>query len=388
MFLIRQTKPDDVHTLVRLARMVYFINLPPSESIIRDKVAVSASSFVKAAGGKPSTTPSRRGKKGVTGLAEHTGDLFMFSIEDLDGGGVVGTSQIRAHMGGAGNPNWRMKLTERKFFAPELGQGTTHTVAQLDGDESGPTEIGGLIIQPSHRGHKLRPGRFLSFVRFHFIALHRALFADTILAEMMGPVTSDGDNIFWDAFGRKFIPVKYAEADRFCQHNRKFISELLPKEEVYITLFPLEIQNVVGTVSKETVPARRLLESLGFKYRGYIDPFDAGPHLDAPTGDIELVRATRRLSIGKPIAEDKCEGHGIVSILTDKGEFRAVEGACSVTGGTIRLPERAMAALQAEPGAQAGFTPLDPAAAEAAGESSSKKRAPRRAPSDRKKVRA
>jgi arginine N-succinyltransferase len=284
----------------------------------------------------------------------------MFSIEDLDGGGVVGTSQIRAHMGGAGNPNWRMKLTERKFFAPELGQGTTHTVAQLDGDESGPTEIGGLIIQPSHRGHKLRPGRFLSFVRFHFIALHRALFADTILAEMMGPVTSDGDNIFWDAFGRKFIPVKYAEADRFCQHNRKFIAELLPKEEIYITLLPLEIQNVVGAVSKETVPARRLLESLGFKYRGFIDPFDAGPHLDVNLADITLVQDTQRVDLGKAIAEDKCPGRGIVSVLNAEGEFRATECPCLLTGDTLRIPQAALDLIRLEGHTVAGFTPLPP----------------------------
>ncbi len=371
MFLIRQSKPKDVSTLLKLARMVYFINLPPTESIIADKITVSTRAFIKAGGGgdggtlpEPSTPakPARRGKKGIVGLAENDSELFMFSIEDVEsGGGVIGTSQIRARMGGPGNPNWRMAVREKKFFAPELGQGTTHTVAQLDGDETGPSEIGGLILQPSHRGHRQRPGRFLSFVRFHFIGLYRSLFADMILAEMMGPVTSEGDNPFWDAFGRKFIPVKFAEADRFCQHNRKFIAELLPKEEIYITLLPLEIQNIVATVGRETIPARRLLESLGFKYRNFIDPFDAGPHLDAPTDSIELVKSTRRLKLAKPIAESKATGHGIVSVLTPEGEFRAIEGPCSVSGSSIRVTERAMELLQATIGGEVGFTPLAPA---------------------------
>ncbi len=378
MFLIRQSKPKDVSTLLKLARMVYFINLPPTESIIADKITVSTRAFIKAGGGtsgdgskaanapEPPAKPARRGKKGIVGLAENDSELFMFSIEEHDpvagaGGGVIGTSQIRAHMGGPGNPNWRMAVREKKFFAPELGQGTTHTVAQLDGDETGPSEIGGLILQPSHRGHRLRPGRFLSFVRFHFIGLYRSIFADTILAEMMGPVTSEGDSPFWDAFGRKFIPVKFAEADRFCQHNRKFIAELLPKEEIYITLLPLEIQNVVATVSRETIPARRLLESLGFKYRNFIDPFDAGPHLDAPTDSIELVKSTRRLRLAKPIAESKATGHGIVSVLTPEGEFRAVEGPCGVSGTSLRITQRAMELLQVSVGAEVGFTPLAPA---------------------------
>ncbi|QYU69993.1 arginine N-succinyltransferase [Leptolyngbya sp. 15MV] len=374
MFVIRQSKPRDVATLLKLARMVYFINLPPNESIIGEKIQHSLRCFVKAGGGHVDTPAESGGRprvrRGVQGLAHaHDSDLFMFTIEevetDTDGrrvgeGAVVGTCQVRAHMGGPGNPNWSMKLSERKFFSPELGQGTTHTVAQLYGDESGPSEIGGLILQPSHRGHKLRPGRLLSFVRFHFIGLHRGLFADRVLAEMMAPVSSEGDNAFWDAFGRKFIPVRYAEADRFCQHNRAFIKDLLPKEEIYVTLLPLEIQNMVGAVSKETVPARRLLESLGFRFRGFIDPFDAGPHLDAATDEISLVKQTRRVELGKPLAEDRCDQWGIVSVLNHEGEFRAVEGPCALSGPTLRTTAAMFEALRLEGAPMAGFTPLQP----------------------------
>lgn len=361
MFLIRQSKPKDAGTLLKLARMVYFINLPPYEAIIAEKIAHSARCFTRAGGGEVAEKPSRRPRKGgVVGLAEQDSDLFMFTIEDTEAGGVIGTSQVKAHMGGPGNPNWSMKLSEKRFFSPELRQGTTHTVAKLHADESGPSEIGGLILAPSHRGHRQRPGRFLSFVRFHFIALHAELFAERILAEMIGPVSNDGDSPFWDAFGRKFIPVKYAEADRFCQFNRNFISELLPDGEIYITLFPLEIQNLVGVVSREALPARRLLESLGFKNRGFVDPFDGGPHLDAATKDIELIRSTRKLELGKAIAPERCDNHAIVSVLSEKGEFRAIECACMIDGESVRVPAKELAALEASAGAEAGVTPLEP----------------------------
>ncbi len=178
----------------------------------------------------------------------------MFTMEDVESGGVVGTCQIKARMGGPGNPNFAFKLEERKFRSDSLNFGTTHTIAKLHRDESGPTEVGGLILSPSVRGGRLKPGRLLSFVRFHFIGLYRQLFADRILAEMMAQVSSEGDNVFWDAIGRKFIPVRYSEADRFCQHNRQFIEELLPADEIYLTLLPLEVLNTVGQVSRETVP--------------------------------------------------------------------------------------------------------------------------------------
>ena len=37
----------------------------------------------------------------------------IFSLVDTETNSVVGTSQIRAHQGGPGNPNWAMKIAER-----------------------------------------------------------------------------------------------------------------------------------------------------------------------------------------------------------------------------------------------------------------------------------
>lgn len=363
MFLIRQAKPQDVPTLLKLARMVYFLNLPPEERLLATKVAQSQASFKRLSGVvEPNSNGSRRhastGTDGLSSLDEE-GDFFLFSMEEVSSGGVIGTSQLRAHQGGLGNPNWSLRIGEKRFHSASLGFGTSHTVVQLHADESGPTEIGGIILQPSHRGHPVRPGRLLSFVRFHLIGLHRHLFAERILAEMMGPVTSEGESAFWDAFGRKFIPVKFPEADRFCQHNRRFISELLPKEEIYLTLMPLEILNSVGVVSRETIPARRMLENMGFRYRGYVDPFDGGPHLDALTDDLPIIRATRTATAGRTIAAESCSHSGIVSTLDDMGEFRAIETRFELTPKNIRLPAESAEILGITSGMSVGVTPMN-----------------------------
>lgn len=385
MFLIRQSKPEDASTLLKLARTVYFINLPPNEQLIAGKIADSTRCFRElstelgaassaalnsgAGSGRdkklPDTKPVKKSKSSGGGAYGHR-DLFMFSILDADGGGVIGTSQIVSRMGGPGDPNWAMKVTEKKFYSESLRYGCTHSVGQLYGDESGPSEIGGLILDPGFRGHRQRPGRFLSFARFHFMGAHRQKFADRILAEMMAPVSGDGDNAFWDAFGRKFIPVRYAEADRFCQHNRKFIYELLPKEEIYLTLLPLEVINTVAVVSRETLPARRLLESLGFKYRGFIDPFDGGPHLDAPTNEVPLVKNTHVASAVASTTMSNCKAACMVSVLLPEGEFRAVETwaePASIAGlpkanASVKLLPQTFEVLGVEPGTRLTITPM------------------------------
>ena len=368
MFLIRQSKPEDVSALLKLAKTVYFINLPPDEKIIAEKIDHSQRCFRKAAAGKKKNDrivkagSARQSSKAGVGLAarEADSDMFMFSIIEADSGVVVGTSQVRAHMGGPADPNWRMCVREKHFHASSIGFGTTHTTMQLDGDESGPTEVGGLVLDPGFRGHPLRPGRQIAYVRFHWIGLRRALFAGTVLGEMMGSVNEKGESVFWDAFGRKFFPVSYPEADRFCQVNRAFISELFPKEEIYITLLPLEVQNLVGVVARDTLPARRLLESLGFAYRGFVDPFDGGPHLDAPTDTIPLVSRTEALVLGKATTPDRCNERAVVSTLSSDGEFRAVECAAEFVadGTSVRMTPESMAVLGVDAGAKVGATPL------------------------------
>lgn len=365
MFLIRQSKPEDTPTILELARMVFFINLPPDEKIIGAKIEHSRDCMRKAMG-LPARDEDSKAPKPSDGApagyaaTQEASDFFMFTMEDVESGGVIGTSQIRSHMGGPGNPNYSFKVLQREFKSESLGFGTTHLVARLHRDESGPTEVGGLILQPSFRGHPLKPGKFLSFVRFHFIALHRELFADRVIAEMMGPTSSDGDNLFWDHIGRKFIPVKYGEADRFCQHNRRFIDELLHKEDLYLTLLPLEVLNSVAQVGKETVPARRLLEKLGFKYKNFIDPFDGGPHLEARTDDVALIRGTKSGSVGEALTEGKATHRGIVSVLQGDGQFRAVDTEFALDArGNVRLPAKALELLHAKSGGKVGYTPIE-----------------------------
>lgn len=397
MFLIRRAKPEDAATLLKLAKMVHFINLPPDKEIIDAKISWARQCFMLAhetqsgrvrpgkrpgpvgpaapqhAGGhNRANAPAHPGASGshsgalTGGLKSLTGrsPLFMFVMEELSTQGVIGTSQIIAKMGGPGQPNISLQLSRRELFSQSLQTGVTHTIAKMYLDESGPTEIGGLIMQPSFRGHRQKLGRLIAQVRFHYMGLYRHMFSDRVLAEMMGPISVDGHNPFWENCTRQFINMTYDEADKFCQETKEFILALFPREEIYLTLLPPMARSTVGTVGPDTVPAKRMLEKLGFKYHHRVDPFDGGPHLESPTDEISLVQQTKRTRLGEPVADahDPALGRfGIVSVVDQDGEFRALELHHSLDkDGRMIVAREALETLQGEPGMECGFTPTEP----------------------------
>lgn len=359
MFFLRESRPEDLDTLHKLARMVHFINLPADREIIAEKIARSRASFVAAAKGKAPDLDSAAARDGS---AVKGSPIYMFSLVDTETQSCHGTSMIVARMGRPGNPNFSFLLRQRHFFSKDLGQGTTHTTLQLHLDESGPSEIGGLILTPSLRRHPRRLGKQVSFIRFHYIGLHRRLFSDHLLAEMMAPLTPDGRSVFWEALGRRFINLSYQEADLFCQRSREFMTSLLPREEIYATLLPPEARQVIGEVGADTRPARKMLEDIGFRFTNRVDPFDGGPHLEANTDEVPLIRDTQPGIYAGTCPAAQARQHGFVSIQHEDGRFRAVYTGFTWTergSKAVRLPKESALALQAEPGMPVGVTPFE-----------------------------
>lgn len=360
MFVVRRAMVSDLPTLHKMAKMVHFINLPPDQEIIADKIRNSRKSFLRAAR-DAKTVHKPKGASVSGGMSEKTGmtDIFMFVLEEVNTEGCIGTSQLVSQMGGPGHPNVCFKLETREKYADDLKFGARHTVARVHLDESGPTELGGLVLQPSFRGHKMKLGRFIALVRFHFLGLHRKMFRQTILAELMAPITSNGESLVWDTLGRRFIPLSYEEADRFCQYSREFMMELLPAGDIHLSLLPPAARAQIGEVGPETLPARRMLEALGFRYEGFVDPFDGGPYVTARMDEIDLVKDTFHAPLGAAIEYEQTDQVGIVSVLNSDGDFRAIQTAFVVDrSGRLRVTSEAMAVLHTEPGVDAGCTPM------------------------------
>ncbi len=355
MFLIRRSKLTDLDVFTKLAKMVHFINLPADKNIISEKISRSKRSFSAVHEHKDPHAP--RPDRSAVGDSS----LFMFTMEDLSTNNPLGTSMVVSQMGGPGHPNVSFTLERRDFFSKDLAQGTSHMVATLTLDESGKSEIGGLILGPSSRRHPMKLGKQLSLIRFHYMGLHRSIFSDQVLAEMMAPVTSDGHNTVWEYLGRRFINLPYDEADKFCQHSREFMLALLPREPIYLTLLPPEARQLIGQVGPDTVPARRMLEELGFHATDRIDPFDGGPHLEAHTDEIPLVKSTTRARWAGVCAPERTDQTGFVSVDHEGGDFRALYTSyrLDTEAKTIELPQESCDALRVESDDSMGVTPLD-----------------------------
>ena len=358
MFLIRQARYDDANMLLKLAKMVHFINLPADKDVVDDKIRWSEQCFKAVRQGAPEPDPAKANLTALGGAAGVSAQ-YMFAIEDLTTGGALGCSAAISRMGAPGHPNVYLKLRKRHFFSDDLQTGATHMTAQLQLDQSGPSEIGALILAPAFRGRPERLGKQLSFIRFHYIGLHRDRFQDNIVAEMMAPITRDGRNSFWDHFGRRFINLSYDEADRFCAKSREFMTALLPREEIYLTLLPPHARALVGRVGKDTEPARVMLERLGFAHSGHVDPFDAGPIFHANIGDIPLVRDTRWVTLAGECNDRDATTQAIISLDdAPTGGFRAAMCNVAVEDDCVLAPAAIVSMLRISEGARIGFTPI------------------------------
>jgi len=336
MFVIRQATLDDLPTLLKLAKMVHFINLPADKDLLAEKIQASRLSF--------------------TGKEAHARDReWMFVLEDTASGAVIGTSALIGCISWHGHPHLYFQVRKREHYSKDLGTGQVHVTIQLGSDETGASEVGGLILSPGYRGHPEKLGALLSLVRFHFIGLHRAKFSPVILAEMMGALDPNSHTPLWEYLGRRFINLSYAEADLFSTKSKEFIQSLFPKSEIYISLLPPEARNLIGKVGDETVPALSMLERQGFREMDHVDPFDGGPYLHARRDQIPLVTSTARLkvaSLGRGNAE------AIVSSQDHEHGFRAVRTRVSVTGKAVRLARDVAQALGVTVGSTVGVTVL------------------------------
>ena len=135
-----------------------------------------------------------------------------------------------------------MVVTSEERHSNELGKRFVHTKLQLQSTEDGPTEIGGLMLDPAYRRHKEMCGKALSTVRFAYMSFHPQRFEREVLAEMLSPFTETGGNLLWDAFGARFTGLPYRDADHLSgphQHHHRSSSRATRLRDVVSRARPI-----------------------------------------------------------------------------------------------------------------------------------------------------
>ena len=303
-FRLRAAHIDDLEHLYEMAKLTGggFTNLPADKAALTKKLERADAAF--------SRTEDTLGD-----------DQFVLVLENTDTGQVRGTCQLFSQVGQQW-PFYSYRLNTLTQHSQELDRTVRAELLSLVTDLEGSSEVGGLFLHPGERagGH----GMLLARSRYLFVAMHRARFADRILAELRGVIDDRGGSPFWDGVAGRFFGMTFQEADYFNATNgNQFIADLMPKHPVYVEMLSEEARKVIGVPHPSGRAAMRMLENEGFAAEGYVDIFDGGPTMTARTDQVKSIRDAKPARV---TATDLDIGERALIATGELGGFKSAYG--------------------------------------------------------------
>lgn len=339
-FLVREATPADASQILCLARLLDSINLPTEKNALLAYIRRSTVSF--------------RGK-----LRDRQDGVYLFILEERATQRIVGTALLIAKHGTPESPHFYLEMATDQRYSKTLKKLFRHTYLTLRRSLDGPTEVGGLIVDPAYRQHEARIGKQLSFVRFLYLAMHPDRFEDEVVAEMLPPLTADKESLFWECYGKRVTDLSFREADKLSMKDKEFIEALFPPMPLYVCMLPIEVQEQIGKVGPDTQGAVHLLEKIGLRFLQHVDPFDGGPYYGAKVEEILLVRQFHRyrLRVGHPGRAAKTRQDVLIG-------WQGAQGFCAARMNVYQkapflfCPAEVLQAFDLQEGAEVGAIPF------------------------------
>jgi arginine N-succinyltransferase len=323
-FRLRAAQIGDLEHLYEMAKLTGggFTNLPADRPALTTKLERAEQAFART---------------------EDTldDDVFTLVLENSENGQVRGTCQLFTQVGQQW-PFYSYRLTTLTQHSQELNRTVRAELLSLVTDLEGSSEVGGLFLHPGERAGGF--GLLLARSRYLFIAMHRARFADRILAELRGVIDDRGGSPFWDGVAGRFFGMTFQEADYFNAINgNQFIADLMPKHPVYIAMLNGEARKVIGVPHPSGRAAMRMLENENFAYEGYVDIFDGGPTMTTRTDSVKSIAEAAEMTLS---ATDLDDGERALVATGRLGDFRSAYGLRRVgDDGTIAIDAECAEAL-------------------------------------------
>lgn len=339
MQVLRPIQNDDFDALKQIAVESGhgFTSLPVDDQALNEKIASAQGSFVKSV-----DSPEQ--------------EKYLFVLEDSKTGEILGTTGINAAVG-LESPIYHYRLRKTAMHSSRLGLTNSVETMRMCNDYTGTSEICTLFLRQAYRnGHA---GRFLSRVRFLFMAQHPQRFAETIIAEMRGVSCEQGESPFWQWLKKHFIDIDFPTVDYMVgTGNMSFVPQLMPKYPIYTSTLSQDAREVIGKVHDKTKPALRMLEKEGFKHKGYVDLFDAGPTIESRLNEIKTVKHSNNA----PVEISEVESDQVFAVCNNKvADFRATytKGISqNQDDGSISISPEVASALKVTSGESVRFVAL------------------------------
>ena len=306
-FLIRTAKPSDRDVLLSLAKEFDLLNLPPQKKLLENKIQNSVLSF------QGELPPNK---------AE-----YVFLLEDLKQKKVVGTSSLITQQGTPDKPHYYLKLFSKTLKVAEslrAPRERKHSVLRFCCcQHRGPTEVGGLLLHRPYRSHLQKLGWQISLARFLYVGLFPQSFSEKFHCEFAPYLNEQSGSSFWDHFGHLFTGLSYSEILK--EDYGEVIKHFFPKEDIYLTLLPIEAQNTLGKISPKAMAAKKMLEGMNFRPCDEFHPLDGAPHYKVDKKDLKILQEGKIALLGhSPLLRNsqKAGSKALVGAVGAKG-FRA-----------------------------------------------------------------
>lgn len=302
MHIIRPITENDTERFIEIAfhAGIGMTSIPKNRQMLKQRVMNAIDAFSKS-------------------VSAPGNENYLFVLEDLNTNIIGGICGIDAKTG-IDQPLsfYRIEETER------LNKVTNKTLKissmRVVHYSKAPSEICSLYLLQDFRHGGL--GRLLSFSRFLFIAAHRQRFDKMVFAEMRGYVDEKNTSPFWEGIGRHFLNMQYEEIMHLRDEIPLDITEALPEHPIYIHLLPKEVQDAIGKVHVNTLPALSMLVQEGFNLSEEIDVFDGGPKIEVETSEIRTIKSSRMDQIAE-ITNQTLEGPRYIVSNERLEDFRA-----------------------------------------------------------------
>ena len=278
LYVVRAAGPADFEGFKRLREIAGagFTSLMVDDAAMLKKLELSAASFA-------STTQ-------IAGP-----ERYLLALEHVESGALAGCCGVKSTIGET-PPFFNFRIIREAQSSAVVGRRFDLDVLIGVNDFTGCSEVGSLFVRPEHRVPGL--GRALAQSRYMLMATAPQRFREQVVSELRGVVSSDGVSPFWEAVGRHFFRMDFAEADKLsATTDNQFILDLMPQHPIYIDLLPADARAVIGQCHKDGEGARSLLNWEGFTFSNVVDIFDGGPLVSAPRDHIRTKRESRLVRV-------------------------------------------------------------------------------------------
>ena len=327
-FRLRAATVADLEPLYEMAKLTGggFTNLPADRKALARKLERAEAAYGRE--------------------ADTLGDeQFVLVLEKPETGEVRGTCQMMTQVGQQW-PFYSYRLTTLTQHSEELQRTVRAEMLSLVTDLEGSSEVGGLFLHPNERAGGL--GMLLARSRYLFVAMHRARFAERIIAELRGVLDERGGSPFWDGVAGRFFGMSFQEADYFNAINgNQFIADLMPKHPVYVAMLSDSARSAIGVPHPSGRAAMRMLEEEGFAQEGYVDIFDGGPTMTARTDQVRSIREARCSTV---IQTDSTTGERSLLATGRLSGFRSCFGLCEAAEDGVVIDQAAADLLEVREG--------------------------------------